>query len=380
MPLNLIMILISIPAALLSLVGFAWLTKRNKEERNRGWTLFLLGAAIMMTLPLAIFAARVRIGGIELILVLEIPALVSVLTLILLEIRKIYQCWQSERVLYSTLLTALVLLFGFMAAGDTSLPLILLVPALILAVAWWALQKLGWSMLASLGAVLVVILLLEATGAFDQHMVYTTPWLRLTVRFGGIFILIAALLISVLLIDRGLKAHNSGDMRHTYRNFIISGLICLGLALSTFRHGLMVNASGHASEDHMPAGIVGLAVVVGILLAFGLRQRRLGPGLAYMLLMPVVITLAYVSAWLVDPLTVTTNRVNRIDQAVERYHQEQGSYPSSLAQLMPDQLLFKLPPLTGRGQVWCYQGGVDYYRLGYAYYQRYYELGSLPSF
>jgi len=138
----------------------------------------------------------------------------------------------------------------------------------------------------------------------------------------------------------------------------------------------MVNASGHASEDHIPAGIVGLAVVVGILLAFGLRQRRLGPGLAYMLLMSVVITLAYISAWLVHPLTVTTNRVNRIDQAVERYHQEQGSYPSSLAQLMPDQLLFKLPPLTGRGQVWCYQGGVDYYRLGYAYYQRYYELGS----
>jgi hypothetical protein len=140
----------------------------------------------------------------------------------------------------------------------------------------------------------------------------------------------------------------------------------------------MVNASGHASEDHMPAGIVGLAVVAGILLAFGLRQRR--PGLAYMLLMPVVITLAYVSAWLVDPLAVTTNRVKRIDHAVGRYYQEQGGYPSSLAQLTSDQMLYMLPPLTGRGQVWCYQGGVDYYQLGYAYYQRYYKWGSFQPF
>jgi hypothetical protein len=34
-PLNFIMILISIPAALLSLVGIAWLTMRNEEERYR---------------------------------------------------------------------------------------------------------------------------------------------------------------------------------------------------------------------------------------------------------------------------------------------------------------------------------------------------------
>jgi hypothetical protein len=26
-----------------------------------------------------------------------------------------------------------------------------------------------------------------------------------------------------------------------------------------------------------------------------------------------------------------------------------------------------------RGQVWCYQGGSDYYRLGYVFIQRYYE-------
>ena len=35
MPLNFIMILISIPAALLSLVGIAWLTMRNEEEHYR---------------------------------------------------------------------------------------------------------------------------------------------------------------------------------------------------------------------------------------------------------------------------------------------------------------------------------------------------------
>lgn len=374
------MILISIPAVLLSIAGIAWLTLRNGEDRHRGWMLFLLGAAIVMTLPLAIFAARVRTGDIELILVLEIPALISALTLILLKNRELYQYWQSERVLFSTLLVALVLLLGLMAVGDPYLPLVLLVPALMLAIGWGILRKLGWSMLASLSVVLIVILLLEAAGAFDQHLIYTTSWFRLATRFGGMFILIAAFLISVLLIGNGLKAHNSGDKQRAYRQFILAGLLCLGLALSTFRHGLMVNATGHASEDHMPAGIVGLAVVAGILLAFGLRRRKLGPGLAYMLLMPVILTLAYVSAWLVDPLAITTNRAERIDRAVARYYQEQGSYPSSLTQLTPDQMPYMLPPLTGRGQVWCYQGGVDYYRFGYAYYQRYYEWGSFQPF
>ena len=45
----------------------------------------------------------------------------------------------------------------------------------------------------------------------------------------------------------------------------------------------------------------------------------------------------------------------RIEGAVELYHQETGAYPASLADLTPGYMPFILGPLTGRGLVWCYQ-------------------------
>ncbi len=122
----------------------------------------------------------------------------------------------------------------------------------------------------------------------------------------------------------------------------------------------------------MPFGVAGLGAVVGILMALGLQGRRSRLGLAYALLVPAVISLAYPAGWLVNPQAVTTARAERIDQAIGRFHQDTGAYPASLEELTPGYLSFVGAPLTGHGQVWCYQGGPDYYRLGYAFYQRYY--------
>ncbi len=90
----------------------------------------------------------------------------------------------------------------------------------------------------------------------------------------------------------------------------------------------------------MPFGVAGLGAVVGILMALGLQGRRSRLGLAYALLVPAVISLAYPAGWLVNPQAVTTARAERIDQAIGRFHQDTGAYPASLEELTPGYLSF----------------------------------------
>ena len=62
------------------------------------------------------------------------------------------------------------------------------------------------------------------------------------------------------------------------------------------------------------------------------------------------------------------------------FQQDTGGYPEDLSELSPRYLPIIFGPLTGRGQVWCYQAGENYYRLGYAFYQRYYYQSPLDPF
>ena len=65
--------------------------------------------------------------------------------------------------------------------------------------------------------------------------------------------------------------------------------------------------------------------------------------------------------------SATAAEGQRIAQALERYNKRTGSYPAALGQLVPLDKLFIRPPYAIRELDWCYQGGADYYRLGYVY-------------
>ena len=106
----------------------------------------------------------------------------------------------------------------------------------------------------------------------------------------------------------------------------------------------MVNATARAAEDHLPFFEVLVAVIAGMVLTSRLTScSRIG--VAFTLLVP----------------------------ALAAYRAEKGVYPPTLAALTPDFTFFILGPLTGRDQIWCYEGGDDDYQLGCVYYQRYYR-------
>jgi hypothetical protein len=67
----------------------------------------------------------------------------------------------------------------------------------------------------------------------------------------------------------------------------------------------------------------------------------------------------------VDFRQLTEERAERVTQAIETYYAREGRYPQDLRQLVPRYVLSLPGPVIIYGQDWCYDGGEDYYRLGY---------------
>jgi hypothetical protein len=369
---DLLLPLMSLPAVVLSLVGIWVLSGRRENDRGRRWLLFLWIAAIFLAIPLAVYADRIFTGDLIYALWPTIPSLIGILALQLLNMRRLYEDWQQDRVTITIVVLGLAFLFVFITLKDPFVLLALLFPAALLAGVWAFGRWLGVWGLAAAGAFLAVCFVLDAVGLIAHPALYQVPWLRVVYSVAGPIALVLGLISAALLIERGMQAGRTGDTKGAWLNAGLALVLILGIAGVMFRSGVLVKATGHAAEDHMPLGLVAVGVVVGLLLAFGLPERRGRLGLPYAVLVPTLIALAYAAGGLVDPEAVTIARAERIDQAISQYHQDTGAYPADLAALTPGYTSLLLGPLTGRGLNWCYEGGPDYYRLGYAYHQRYY--------
>jgi hypothetical protein len=64
---------------------------------------------------------------------------------------------------------------------------------------------------------------------------------------------------------------------------------------------------------------------------------------------------------------VTEERALRIQESIEDYRTKNGNYPMELDDLVPGEM-WRIPlPMIMPEQNWCYEAGVDYYRLGAVY-------------
>ena len=67
----------------------------------------------------------------------------------------------------------------------------------------------------------------------------------------------------------------------------------------------------------------------------------------------------------VDFRQLTEARAERVSEAIENYYGRYGRFPQNLSQLTPRYILSLPEPVIIYGQTWCYEGGDDYFRLGY---------------
>ena len=364
--------LIGVIAVLLILAGIWVVSAQSQGDRTRRWILFLLATSVLLAVPLAVFAGGFRTSAPGLVLILEIPALIGILSLLIINGRAVFIRWQDEKGLVSILLLALLMLLVVMTLGDPYLPLILLLPTMVLAGVWLATRRLQVGGLVVISLVVLVLIILDAVGVLAAHFVLATSSLWAAYSITSILMLFLALALSALLVDRSLESWSANNSKSSIAFMILAALLVLGLAAATLRHGILTNATARAAEDHLPIGVVAVAVMVGLLLTFGLKQGHTRAGPTFSLLVPVLIAVSYSSGWFLDPLAITANRGEQINQAVLAHYQEKNIYPDTLSGLSPDYLPFILGPLTGRGQVWCYRSGEGFYQLGYVIFQRYY--------
>lgn len=105
----------------------------------------------------------------------------------------------------------------------------------------------------------------------------------------------------------------------------------------------------------------------GVMMSITLPGRAKLAGTLYALFILALMFAFFAHAQSVDFRQLTEERAGQVSQAVESYYSREGSYPQNLRQLIPRYALSLPGPVIIFGQDWCYEGGDNYYRLGYIY-------------
>jgi len=379
---NYMMILATVPAILISLIGQSFYSQADPGDRRWFWIRVWLATAVLLALPFALFSTWMFTGPAAIFLLL-LPVLIGILALLLVHWRSVRDLYQADRWLIGALLLILAAQILLAVLLEPQLALLLLLPPLAIAGLWVVFGRIQVGWLAALGWLLVVFLLLDAAGLVGGPLVYNEiEWRTAYKIISGLAALLAPLVAAGLL-WRGFEARDKGEKTRAWKYFALVGLLALAIAAVTLRYAVLTKATSRAAEDHIPIGALAAAVIGGVLLWFALssqERHRQRLGIAFLVLAPAVVILSYSLGWRIDPLAITESRAQRLAALIEQYKQDNGQYPPGLESLTPDYTAWILGPLTGRGQVWCYQSGADFYRLGYALFQRYYDWGDSTPF
>ena len=170
--------------------------------------------------------------------------------------------------------------------------------------------------------------------------------------------------------DLGLRENGSiqeqpkKPFRKTIMIFIL--ILCLLAKAGHNFYWLMIWDSTTDSLNWIWLLIPTISVIFSsFLLFFTLPKRMYLAGLLYLLLIPSVISI-YALTRQVDFRQLTDNRAKYVSHKIETYQARVGRYPQELSELQPWYNVFPIPePVILYGEDWCYEGGNDYYRLGY---------------
>jgi len=189
-------------------------------------------------------------------------------------------------------------------------------------------------------------------------------------------ILSMAVFISALLLQSGLKftqeRHNTGAVeavdsqtQRKYAGWTAVGALTLGaLLLAKAFHNLywlMVWDITYDPLKYMWLVFPFMAVLFSaFMLVITLPGRMKLAGVLYVQLISTI-------AQSVDFRQLTEERAERTSRVLETYYAREGRYPQDLRQLPPWTSLSLPGPFIIYGQDWCYDGGDEYYRLGYVY-------------
>jgi hypothetical protein len=262
--------------------------------------------------------------------------------------------------------------FGLFTLLIAYLPFILALPTVIIC---WLLGttvasvtgRINHNVWLAIGLLALVALFLPPSIFGDQAEVIT-----LIVQFWVAIANIALLLYSgVTHYTGGQLAGETKSLNWLVNNTAVIPLaLCLLLLLKVLHkwYWLLIWDSTYDPIDFLWMVFLMPAVLfASIFLSIALPDRIKWAGFSYLLLMPALIIGVFVLAQQVDFRQLTAQRAARVSQALENYYDQEGEYPPNLQRLIPRYILSLAEPVIMNGQAWCYDGGANYYRLGYVY-------------
>jgi hypothetical protein len=397
-----------LPALLVVLAGMLVLHTEPDRKAGRRTLGFLLiaGALLAAVAAVAPLLAGLLDNPSPYVVALRrqlTPALIGVLALLLLRCEWPARLGRAAQVVALVLGLVLYLVLTWMSRYAVACSIV--ADALLLAALWTLVDRFD---AAGIALGLVALAFLAFYGAITSTVSASPPpgWLRLPLGIG--FLVLPKLAVAsaampvasatLVVGSAGLLARSQGDGRpRAALGYWRPIAWRLGLALCLV--GALAYTILWASIwDQTSDGLGGLffsewagtiAVAAGTVMGLTLTRWRRLAGLAFAVLVPLLMYGAFEYGWGVSYHGLTEARAARIQRAVERYHDRKGRYPGELRELVPRDLLWVPGPVIVQGYGWCYRGAGDGYRLG-AYYREtwglpfslrvYASAGSAPEF
>jgi len=280
------------------------------------------------------------------------------------------------------LLIAVMLSLGSFANSWTILLLFFLI-ATLTALAWliWGQNGRQYLLLFTIE----VVLLLVSIRVTDMSRIsdMTPHWLASSLSvISYLFIPWAGIVLSALLIRRLFVS----ELPPTWREVALT-LIMVAILFSMVGYQAMLTSLWDVATDGlgwvlllMTSSTIGIGSAM--LMTWSIPRKRLWASILFAFTVPLILAQAHNVAnydkdhtWGTKPIITTEYRAEKIDKAIQHYYEKNNEYPQALSELTPWYLLYIPNPVIIPGQDWCYEGGIDHYRLGYVYR----EFFSMPA-
>lgn len=361
MPYNFQLFIAAIPAAPVVVVGiFARSTERG-EKASLLWT-------TVLTLGMVLLSILITSSPAFPIVYWTIPTVMGTLAALFLLSRP-NPLTTSEKIktLAPYVFGIGALLAIVIATGFPSL-FYIIIPSLVIVLTWRVWEGRGlWRLLA---LIVAFILLITTSDVITAITIENLPQEYQTIFY------ICALswpVVAVVLAARALCSILAGGKPRNWLAVALHLLLVVLLLLS-----VLYQISYSLLWDIMTDGLGAIAfaqiasfggISAAMLLAWSLLGRRRWAALVFALVFLFGMTDATENGMRISPVTVTEQRAEDVNQAVLRYYARNARYPGALADLVP-WYLWRIPePIMIRNLTWCYEGGSDYYRLGYVFHE-----------
>ena len=317
------------PAALVVLAGMYVRARQADEKLARRWLFFLFSVSVLLygtQLPVLRWEMY-KFGAF-----LQ-PALVGTLVALLVYLGATCELW-SRKTIWITLPATLAIVALMVYWWIETDPLVLLISA-VTALAWQAWEWRGKRRWLAYLALFLLLLMVCAGYLIPISWLMNRPkWFCGSILIGNLFVWP---IVAVVLVARLVYASLAGDQPSNWTATVIRLAVAV-LLLLVIGDLIVTETVWVQAEDSLsviPGVVFMVATAAAMLLAWAVTGWRRLAALVFALLVTLTASYASGQGWRMSPTWLTETRAEKINRAIQRYHERQGYYPSRLANLMP---------------------------------------------